>query len=87
MVSLTIVRNVFNNLKRSGMSDASANANVSTMYEARTPVLTGIDANDNQGFPSQIMHGESLHLKLKLLVIPRLVSLDAMKAATSLPVK
>jgi hypothetical protein len=38
------------------------------MHEAGVPILAGTDANMQPGVPANVMHGESMHHELELLV-------------------
>ena len=51
------------------------------------PILAGTDANDSPGTPSRVPHGDSLHHELELLVEAGLSTVDALRAATSLPAR
>jgi imidazolonepropionase-like amidohydrolase len=68
-----------------GADFAAARASVTTLYRAGVPILAGTDANAAPGVPAAIPHGYSLHHELELLVDAGLTSLDALRAATSLP--
>ena len=73
--------------KRPGLDYANANATVGAWYRAGIPVLAGTDSNRAAGVPANIPHGESLHDELRLLVEAGLSTVDALRAATSLPAK
>ncbi|GAB5588863.1 hypothetical protein Unana1_03763 [Umbelopsis nana] len=60
---------------------------VTAMYESGMPILAGSGANSVPGLPWQVPHGESIHYELELLVEAGLSTLDAIRAATSLPAK
>lgn len=57
------------------------------MYRAGVPILAETDANAEAGLPFQVKHGEALHHELELLVDAGLSTVDALRAATSLPAK
>jgi imidazolonepropionase-like amidohydrolase len=63
----------------------AARNSVAALYHAGVPVLAGTDANAEPGAPAPVRHGESLHRELELLVEAGLSTLDALRAATSLP--
>lgn len=65
----------------------NARDSVTAMYRAGVPVLAGTDANAGPGSPFQVKHGDSLHHELELLVEAGLSTVDALRAATSLPAK
>jgi imidazolonepropionase-like amidohydrolase len=62
-----------------------ARATVTALYQAGVPILAGTDANAAPGIPANIAHGPSLHHELELLVDAGLSTIDALRAATSLP--
>jgi imidazolonepropionase-like amidohydrolase len=66
---------------------ANASDSVAAMYRAGVPILAGTDANTGIGTPAKILHGESIHEELELLVEAGLSTVDALRAATSLPAK
>lgn len=70
-----------------GADYQAARASVAVMYRAGVPVLAGTDANSAPGVPAAIRHGDSLHHELELLVDAGLTTLDALRAATSLPAR
>ena len=72
---------------RPGIDYVNAHASVGAMYRAGIPVLAGTDSNRAPGVPAMIPHGESLHDELQLLVDAGLSTVDALRAATSLPAK
>lgn len=51
------------------------------------PVLAETDCHDEPNSPLDVPHGESLHLELELLVEAGLSNVNALRAATSLPVE
>lgn len=64
-----------------------ARDSVTMLYHAGVPILAGTDANSEPGSPFKVMHGESLHHELELLVDAGLSTIDTLRAATSLPAK
>ncbi|KIY00246.1 uncharacterized protein Z520_03931 [Fonsecaea multimorphosa CBS 102226] len=62
-----------------------AQSSLKALYEAGVPVLAGTDSNSSPICP--VPHGESLHHELELLVEAGLSTVDALRAATSLPAK
>jgi imidazolonepropionase-like amidohydrolase len=85
--TLTMMEGVINNLKRPGLSYAAARDSVKAMHEAGVPILAGTDANMQPGVPANVMHGESMHHELELLVDAGLSNIEPLQAATSLPAK
>ena len=73
--------------KRPGLDYANAHATVGALYRAGIPILAGTDSNRAAGVPAAVPHGESLQDELKLLVDAGLSTVDALRAATSLPAK
>ncbi|MFY9767830.1 MAG: amidohydrolase family protein [Mycobacterium sp.] len=65
----------------------AARTTVAEMYRAGIPILAGTDANATPGVPFSPRHGESLHQELELLVDAGLSTLDAIRAATSMPAR
>jgi imidazolonepropionase-like amidohydrolase len=72
---------------RPGMDYSFARQTVGDIYRAGIPVLAGTDAIAVPGMPMNVAHGESLHTELELLVDAGLSTVDALRAATSLPAK
>ncbi|MDQ6773932.1 MAG: amidohydrolase family protein [Candidatus Dormibacteraeota bacterium] len=72
-------------VKVPGADYGASRASVGAMYRAGVPILAGTDANSTPGSPFSPPHGESLHHELELLVDAGLSTLDALRAATSLP--
>lgn len=70
-----------------GQKYEHARNSVTAMYEAGVPILAGTDANSTPGSPFEVLHGESLHHELELLVEAGLSNVDALRAATCLPAK
>jgi hypothetical protein len=64
-----------------------ARESVAAMYSAGVPILAGTDANAMPRSPLQVKHGEAMHDELDLLVEAGLSTLDALRAATSLPAR
>jgi imidazolonepropionase-like amidohydrolase len=85
--TLTMMEGVVTNLKRPGLSYAAARESVKAMHEAGVPILVGTDSNMQPGVPANVMHGESIHHELELLVAAGLSNVEALQAATSLPAK
>jgi len=83
--TLTMMEGVVNNLKPPGRSYATARNSVQAMHTAGVTILAGTDSNMQKGVPANVMHGESMHHELELLVDAGLTTLEALKSATSLP--
>ncbi len=83
--TLTMMEGIIEQVHPPGASYAPARATVTALYEAGVPILAGTDANHASGAPAPIAHGESLHHELELLVDAGLSTVDALRAATSLP--
>ncbi|MFE5375753.1 amidohydrolase family protein [Streptomyces mirabilis] len=67
---------------------AAALSNVAAMYEAGVPIIAGSDSHPP--LPDSridVAYGTSLHYELELLVRAGLSTVDALRAATSLPAK
>jgi imidazolonepropionase-like amidohydrolase len=60
---------------------------VMRLYRAGVPVLVGTDSNEEEDSPFQIRHGEALHHELELLVDAGMSTVNALRAATSVPAK
>lgn len=84
--TLTMMKGVCARASLPGVDYTSALASVTAMYRAGVPVLAGTDANSGHG-PARIGHGISLHDELELLVEAGLTTVDALRAATSLPAR
>jgi imidazolonepropionase-like amidohydrolase len=65
----------------------AARTTVAAMYKIGIPILAGTDANATPGVPFSPRHGESLHQELELLVDAGLPTLEALRAATSMPAR
>ncbi|MCJ1302396.1 hypothetical protein MMC08_005199 [Hypocenomyce scalaris] len=85
--TLSMMEGIVKNGKIPNVDFAKSRASVTALYQAGVPILAGTDANAAPGVPAQIPHGDSLHHELELLVEAGLSTLDALKAATSLPAK
>ncbi len=83
--TLTMMEGIIEQSHPPGTNYAPARATVTALYEAGVPILAGTDANHASGAPAVIPHGESLHHELELLVDAGLSTVDALRAATSLP--
>ncbi len=83
--TLTMMEGIIEQSHPPGSTYAPARATVTAFYEAGVPILAGTDANHANGAPAAIRHGESLHHELELLVDAGLSTVDALRAATSLP--
>lgn len=64
-----------------------ASESVGALHRAGVPVLAGTDAAVQEGMPTLVAHGESLHHELELLVGAGLSTIDALRAATVLPAR
>lgn len=75
--------------RRSGGTEKYENSrdSVTAMYQAGIPILAGTDCHDEPNSPFDVPHGESLHVELELLVEAGLSNVDALRAATSMPVE
>lgn len=69
-------------LGRPGTDFAYSQESVKTMHQAGVILLAGTDANDTPGSPSPILHGDSLHRELELLVEAGLSTIEALRSAT-----
>jgi imidazolonepropionase-like amidohydrolase len=85
--TLTMMEGIAKQSGRVGPDYRQSRASVAAIYRAGVPVLAGTDANSAPGAPASIPHGSSLHHELELLVDAGLTTLDALRAATSLPAK
>ncbi len=83
--TLTMMQGTVEQSHRPGDDYAQSRATVAALYQAGVPILAGTDANDAQGVPANVPHGESLHHELELLVDAGLSTVDALRAATWLP--
>ena len=70
-----------------GQKYENARDSVTALYRAGVPILAGTDAHAEPGSPFPVKHGDSLHHELELLVEAGLSTVDALRAATSLPAK
>ena len=70
-----------------GKKYENARTSVKAMYDAGVPILAGTDANSDPNAPFDLLHGDSLHHELELLVDAGLSAADTLCAATSLPAK
>lgn len=84
---LAIVKSRRSNPHSGGRKYENARDSVTAMYRAGVPILAGTDANSEPGSPFPVIHGESLHHELELLVEAGLSTVDALRAATELPAK
>ncbi|MEU9636338.1 amidohydrolase family protein [Streptomyces tendae] len=75
----------FGKLGIPGMDYAAAEGSVAALRRAGAQILAGTDANLTPGIPVQPPYGTSLHHELELLVRAGLTTLEALRAATSLP--
>ncbi|MDQ2738396.1 MAG: amidohydrolase family protein [Actinomycetota bacterium] len=83
--TLSMMEGVVRQGGKPGADYGAARASVTALYRAGVPILAGTDANAAPGVPAAIRHGESLHHELELLVDAGVSTLDALRAATSLP--
>lgn len=65
----------------------NARDSVAALHRAGVTILAGTDAHKEDLSPFSIVHGESLHRELELLVEAGLSTVEALQAATSLPAK
>ena len=72
---------------RPGTSFAAAINTVAALHAAGVTILAGSDAVTSPGMPVQVLHGESLHQELELLVAAGLSPAAALRSATSLPAR
>jgi imidazolonepropionase-like amidohydrolase len=89
--TLTMMKGIVDTLTKAAAGPSpdyeAARTTVTAMYRAGIPILAGTDANATPGVPFSPRHGESLHQELELLVDAGLSTLDALRAATSLPAR
>jgi imidazolonepropionase-like amidohydrolase len=85
--TLAMMEGLVRNLGLPGMDYACARDSVAALHAAGVPILAGTDANDTEGTPSRIPHGDSLHHELELLVEAGLSTREALLAATSVPAR
>lgn len=71
----------------SGANFHNAELTVAAFQRAGVAVIAGTDANMAPGSPFTIVHGESLHDELELLVAAGLTPLDTLRSATTQPAK
>lgn len=69
-------------LDRPGTSYTHSEESVRAMHNAGVVLLAGTDANDTPGSPCPILHGDSLHHELELLVNAGLSPAEALRSAT-----
>jgi imidazolonepropionase-like amidohydrolase len=85
--TLTMMATIVATIAPPGADYAHARASVAVLHEAGVPILAGTDANDTDGTPARVPHGESLHRELELLVDAGLSPLEALQTATVLPAR
>jgi imidazolonepropionase-like amidohydrolase len=85
--TLTMMEAISNGAQPPGQSYGPAKATVAALHKAGVAILAGTDANDTEGTPAPVSHGDSLHHELKLLVDAGLPTVDALRAATVLPAR
>ncbi len=68
-----------------GLSYAAAEGSVAALRQAGARILAGTDSNHTPGIPVQPAFGLSMHHELELLVQAGLTTVEALRAATSLP--
>jgi imidazolonepropionase-like amidohydrolase len=85
--TLILMQTLLKVVRRPGADYSFARETVRAMYHAGVPILAGTDANKAPGLPWNVAHGDSLHHELELLVDAGLSTVDALRAATSLPAK
>ena len=78
---------ISHNRKVPSLDYAHARTSVPAMSQSRVPILAGTDANDALGAPANILHGESFHHELELLLAAGLSTVDDLRGTTSLPAK
>jgi imidazolonepropionase-like amidohydrolase len=84
--TLTMMKGIVETIgEAAGLDYEAARTTVAEMYRAGIPILAGTDANATPGVPFSPAHGKSLHQELELLVDAGLSTLDALRAATSMP--
>ena len=82
-----IIRARRENPNRQGRKYEHARESVTAMYRAGVPILAGTDSHSGPGSPLKVLHGDSFHHELELLVDAGLSTADALQAGTSLPAK
>jgi imidazolonepropionase-like amidohydrolase len=85
--TLILMETLLKTVKRPGADYSQARETVRALYHAGVPILAGTDANKAPGLPFNVAHGESIHRELELLVDAGLSTVDALRAATSLPAR
>jgi imidazolonepropionase-like amidohydrolase len=85
--TLILMEMLLKTIKRPGTDYSHARETVRALYHAGVPILAGTDANKVPGLPFNVAHGESIHRELELLVDAELSTVDALRAATSLPAR
>ena len=85
--TLSMMEGIVEQVGRPGVDYGRARESVAALYRAGVPILAGTDANAAPGAPVAVPHGESLHHELELLVDAGLSTVDALRAATSLPAR
>jgi imidazolonepropionase-like amidohydrolase len=84
---LAIIRAKRQNPHGGGQKYENSRDSVTALYRAGVPILAGTDAHTESGSPFLVKHGDALHRELELLVEAGLSTVDALRAATSLPAK
>lgn len=85
--TLAMMESVIRGLARQGDDYAYSRDSVAALHAAGVPVLAGTDAFSAPFLPEPVLHGDSLHRELALLVEAGLSTLDALRSATSLPAR
>ena len=85
--TLTIIQTITNKVVHNASRYEFAKDSVTALYNACVPILAGTDANVTPGIVASLPFGSSLHLELELLVQAGMSTVDALRAATSLPAK
>ncbi|MGX6603468.1 amidohydrolase family protein [Micromonosporaceae bacterium Da 78-11] len=84
--TLTMMKGVATNFGKPEAFGGSLRS-VTALHAAGVPVLAGTDANRSPGVPARVEHGVSLHQELELLVSAGLSTVEALRAATTLPAR
>ena len=66
--TLSMMEKVYTNLKRPGADYLHSLESITAMHKAGIPILAGTDANNDQGSPVKVQHGESLHHEFDCLL-------------------
>ncbi|CAM1510983.1 Fc.00g084960.m01.CDS01 [Cosmosporella sp. VM-42] len=85
--TLTMMRNIVDQLAPPNSSFASASETVRRLHRAGVPIIVGTDSNMQALAPAKVEFGSSLHDELENFVAAGFSPVEALNAATSLPAK